>query len=778
MLSAMAIQPSERTVRPTLFFSADPRLLSVRILSFAAVVYAFLAGFHTVQDFDLGWQLATGRWVVQHHRVFSVDVFSYTASGQPWIYPVLSGTTLYLVYLTGGYALLTWLGAFASAGTVALLLRRNSLAVAALALVAAPLIANRTQPRAEMFTTVFFPAFLTLLWRYHRSGNARLWLLPVLMVLWVNLHPGFVAGIALCLAYVLLELLSFPIDARSEKSVRLRKACPWLAATVAATLINPWGPFVYSAVWMQQRAQALHTAWVVEWQSVRVSWANLIQALQWRDPQSSFWWLALVAVVAIGIALWRRQWGAVLLLAAAVYLGIQHMRLQALFACIVVVVGGGIVEDLVDARTPVISKVRRKQKSHAPNLHWSTALALGLSVVLLVLTGLRSADLISNRYYMRSNQLANFGSGLSWWYPQRAVDFIVREKLPGNIFNGYALGGYLTWRLFPAYRDYIDSRALPFGPDLFFRAYDLGSEPPNSPAWQLEADARGINTILVPLSRYQGMTLFPHLSDFCRSKVWKPVYVDGVAGVFVRVTPQSSSLLSRLQIDCGTLKFTPPTRQTKSSMFNFAANAGGVLYSLERYPEALTELDRAQSLFADNASVHLFRGLVFQQMGQDREAETEFRTSVQLEPSDQAWFDLGLFYMTQKRYSEAVEVFRQSTENSSRPHEMWMMLGQAYLGLHDPQRALEAFDKAVESSPFGTEGKSLGATFYSFIATGRAKAWFQLGDVAKAVGFQEEAVRIAPQDGKLWLGLSNLYQVQGQISKASEARMRANALAH
>src|ERR1700749_525007 len=73
------------------------------LLSAVALIYAFLTGFHTLQDFDLGWQLASGRWVVQHHQIFSTNVFSYTAHGVPWIYPVLSGVLFYLIYLAGGY---------------------------------------------------------------------------------------------------------------------------------------------------------------------------------------------------------------------------------------------------------------------------------------------------------------------------------------------------------------------------------------------------------------------------------------------------------------------------------------------------------------------------------------------------------------------------------------------------------------------------------------------------------------------------------------------------
>ncbi len=125
--------------------------------------------------------------------------------------------------------------------------------------------------------------------------------------------------------------------------------------------------------------------------------------------------------------------------------------------------------------------------------------------------------------------------------------------------------------------------------------------------------------------------------------------------------------------------------RARAELFNAWANAGAVLYSLERYPEALTFLDRAQSVFTENANVHFLRALVFQQMGRGQEAEEEFRASLNLEKSDETWFDLGLFYMTEKRYADAAQIFQQSAESSSRPHEMWMMLGQAELQLHAAQ---------------------------------------------------------------------------------------------
>ena len=188
------------------------------------------------------------------------------------------------------------------------------------------------------------------------------------------------------------------------------------------------------------------------------------------------------------------------------------------------------------------------------------------------------------------------------------------------------------------------------------------------------------------------------------------------------------------------------------------------------FPGAHSQGDSLDEL---HANLRLLRALALQDTPRNAEAENEFLTSIRLHPDDESWFDLGLFYMTQKRHAEAAEVFRRSAQSSSRPHDMWMMLGQAYLQMRQPSQALEAFDKAVDSSPFREAGASLGAGFNSLVATGRAKAWYQLGDVARAVSFQEDAVKAAPNDPKLWMGLADLYQAQGRVAEAEQARSHA-----
>ena len=188
--------------------------------------------------------------------------------------------------------------------TVALLLRRGSAATAAIAIIAVTIIAGRTAPRADMFTVIVFAAFLSLLWENYQTSKAQLWLLPLLMIAWVNCHLGFVAGLGLMAAFVGIDLLEmiFAGARRVEALSRLRHAWPWYAATVVATLVNPWGWGIYSALIRQNRAMALHSAWIAEWGRVPLNWPSATAILLFRNTRSSFYLLLAIAALAVVVA--------------------------------------------------------------------------------------------------------------------------------------------------------------------------------------------------------------------------------------------------------------------------------------------------------------------------------------------------------------------------------------------------------------------------------------------------------------------------------------------
>jgi Tfp pilus assembly protein PilF len=738
------------------------------VLAAIALMYALLAGLRTVSDFDLGWQLATGRWLAQHHHISSTDVFSYTAQGELWIYPVGSGLLLYAAYLLGGYALLSWLGALACVATVALLLRRSSAASAGIAILAVPLIAWRTAPRADMFTVVLFAAVLSLLWENYQTGRARLWLLPLLMLAWVNLHFGFAAGLALIVAYVGVELSETVFDEVRRRAAiqRLRRAFGWLAGAVLVTLANPWGWGIYRALMRQQRAAGQQQLNIGEWSSVPMTWTAFSSALSLRQTQGAIYLLLVIAVIATVLALLRRQLGAAILLLASTYPPVHHVRMGALFACVVVVVGGPVLTAAIVELGP---RIRRPQMRLTAA--WA---AVGL---LAALAALRSFDLVTNRHYFRVVDESTFGAGLGWWFPERAAEFIERENLPGEIFNTYDEGSYLTWKLGPRRRDYIDGRDTLFGVTRMHRAGQLLQLSPDSAAWQQEADRYNINTIILPLARFDGVQLL-QLKGFCDSRGWQPVYLDEISMVLVRRTPQTEALIQRFPVDCATATLpSAPLDHSAAGSFNQSANAANLLAVLGRTSEALSATDDALQVFPDSPSVHWLRGNIFSATGHRSDAEQEYVTAVSLEPSEVAWTALANFYQREGRIPETIHAWQQAGKLSSRPDLVQLKLAQFYLHIQQPQLTLQALDKAVRSAPADALATTEGRSLRFDVAQGRAAAWGSLGDLKQATSFQEEAVRLAPDAADAWSHLAKLYQRQGQFENQYRAEERAAKLA-
>jgi tetratricopeptide (TPR) repeat protein len=749
-------------------------------LAAVALIYAFCAGLRTAGDFDLGWQLAAGRYVVQHYQIPSTELFSYTVPGTEWIYPAFSGVLLYLAYALGGFAALSWLNTLACCGTVAALVCAGRKSTATLAILAVPIIAFRTTPRAELFTTVLFAVLLCLLWRHYRSERGPLWLLPIIFLAWANLHLGFVAGLALLCAYVLFELCDcLLLERRAAALARLKRATPWIVASFVATLINPWGLRIYEAVLRQNRVVRLHSAVIGEWSAVHFNALAWDQATNARDPESGNWWLIGIAVAAILALLWKRRIGPAIVLGAAIYLSLAHVRFQALFAVLVVVLGGWAFSLLTKRQGKNLEESEnRDTPSNRRSSRASPSLAWSLAGILACLVTLHISDLVTDRYYLRAGQISLFGAGESWWFPERATEFLLREHLPGRVFHDYSLGGYLTFRLAPNYQDFVDGRFIPFGEKLFAEQGNMMTLPPDSAEWKQKADQWGIQTLIFSVARFAGLGSFP-LQAYCESETWKPVYLDDTAAIFVRNLPQNAETIQHLGIHCRSVRISAPLAaagasfRARAERYNFLVNTASILYFLGRDAETGQALQQAEQIFGSDANEHLLRGQLSQADGRVAEAESQYKLAIELSPSDAAWRALATLYMDQKRYAEAARCEENAAGLSLSPHERFRGVGQIYLAAHEPQKALAAFDHAERVSPHLGDESEIGMAFHAQIAQGRARAYQQLGDLTKAVQFQGEAVKLTPRNAAAWNALADLYQAAGDSAKADAARAQA-----
>ncbi len=204
-------------------------------LAVSAALFALAVGL-PASDPDTWWHLASGRWMVEHRDVLRVDVFSSTATGEPYaLGEWLGEVVLYLIFAAASWPGLLVLRA-ALVAVAAFAVTRSALRAAppAIAIPVAAVALLLSKPiwtdRPQLFTLALFPVLLELLLSARAGSRAALVAAVPLLFVWSDLHAGYALGLAL--------LWLFAIDAFLER----RATAPLLVTAVVATLLLSANP--------------------------------------------------------------------------------------------------------------------------------------------------------------------------------------------------------------------------------------------------------------------------------------------------------------------------------------------------------------------------------------------------------------------------------------------------------------------------------------------------------------------------------------------------------
>ena len=627
-----------------------------------------------------------------------------------------------------------------------------------------------------MFTVVLFAAYLSILWQNYETNRAPLWLLPVLMIAWVNLHLGFIAGLLLMAAFAGFDMLNIVASParRSETLQRLRHTVPWIAVTAVCTLVNPWGWGLFRAILRQNRAMGEHSQLISEWAKAKWNWSGTIPSFVHSPVDHTLTVLMVIVMIAALVAVWERRWTEAILLMGAMYESMQHVRMEALTACTVVVVAGA-----------VFSALATRMTTRWPRSRWQPIAAVAATALIVLLAVLRSTQFVTDRAYLARNSLNGFGAGPGWWFPIGAAEFMNRENLPANVFNSYDEGGFLVWKVGLKYRDYIDGRAIPFGEQAIPREEQLLGESVASADWQQEADRYNINTLVLPLMGNE--IPLEQLPDLCYGDHWTPVYLDELSIVLVRRRPENEPLINRLQVNCANEPLPGKPLDDQPRSFQKWLNTAHVLHILRRDSEALSAAEHAFRIFPDSAELLRVRGSIFYASSRRTEAEQDWLAALDLAPDPAVWFELGELYEKQDRIPDAIHAWEQAvvlTSNNGanqNPAERTirsrscLKLARLYVMAGKPRAALQALDEA-ESSASPAMLNATGRSLTFDVAQGRAAAWRSLGDLQQATAFEEEAVKLDPNAADAWSHLAKLYAKQGRADDQRRAEAHASAL--
>jgi tetratricopeptide (TPR) repeat protein len=472
--------------------------------------------------------MAAGREIVRTGALLSVDPFSMSAGGRPWIdVHWIFQLATFAIHRFGGLAalvlvkcLLVGIGALALQATVRRHLGpRLRWHFVSACLIALFCVRHLIVVRPIVVTLLFLAFFFRALERFRCEGRPQaLQALPLLQIVWVNVQGLFALGPLLVGAYLLGGILptavvqppasahATPIPSAKQRHGVLAMS---LALCIAASCVTPYG----------LRAFALATELFLRILPghLNVYAANIAENLPPMAREGSisdeFWHLKwFVALLAASFLLAGRR---VVLAHAILVTGLVALALAAnrnVLLLYWLATPIAVMNVAPKARSWLRVAARGRIRAHLR----------GLSFVVV------AAPLVLIGAALRAEP--SFAEPAPFRFPVQSARMLAAWPQGGTLFAADHYGGYLIWELFPPYKPYIDTRLVLRTPEEFSEYLGLADHPERFDNFQKR---HGFDYVLLPTAypdRY--LDLVAHLYA---SSHWKLVFTDGTECMFARL---------------------------------------------------------------------------------------------------------------------------------------------------------------------------------------------------------------------------------------------------
>lgn len=393
-----------------------------------AVMIAFTA--QTQADADLWGHVLFGRDIVAARAIPRADAYSFTADlpwiNHEWLSEILmyrafqaagsAGLVLLKMLLVGGLLWLVWLEGRRSGA-------RTFAAGWVVLFTAVGAILQTLNVRPQLFSLVLFGGLLAILTRAEEGQRRMLVAIPPLMLVWVNLHGGWIVGAGVLGLWSVLRL--WTPDRRKRDLLPLAA----LVAGLAATAVNPYGVgmwrFLYQTV-------GLGRADIIEWSPFYRLGVGYLA-----------FWIGVASIVGLSVALYQPtvSWKRVAMVALLGLMSLQVARLMAFF----VIVAAFLLNRPLAALLPRVVGRPALSAGASPKLERFAVLAI--ASILLTSAVIVAAERV-RCLPLNEDDLPE---------PQ-ALQFARSYGLRGRVLTFFNWGEYVIWHLSPDVRVSIDGR--------------------------------------------------------------------------------------------------------------------------------------------------------------------------------------------------------------------------------------------------------------------------------------------------------------------------------
>lgn len=423
------------------------RLRWLRLLALAALLtfvgaVSFQLKFSVI-DLDVWWHLKVGDWVIQHaafphHGILSRSAASRSWAAYSWGYEVLL-SRFYSWFGLVGIGLYGTLLTLIVAFSIYWMVRRlsgNFWFSILLAVLGCYSFLFLMMPRPVFFSIALLCVTLTLLLQAQRDGDVRqLYWLPLIFLLWANLHIQFIYGLAVVGLFVVANLAErwaarFGMFSASIAESRLsgRTLLVILGGCILAPFISPYSYHLYGIIFAYSQSQLIYT---------------IIKELQ-----------------PLGFRAYENY--AELLLAGAAFFAIAWRRRIDLFKLALMVMAAVVafrtMRDSWFMSVAAVACIADKETEAAQRDEPETPLELaGVFLTIAILLFILAPGL--------DFTFRGMDRTITGMFPVEAVNFVHQNRIPGPLYNNFDWGGFLTWYM-SDYPVVIDGRTDLYGDQL------------------------------------------------------------------------------------------------------------------------------------------------------------------------------------------------------------------------------------------------------------------------------------------------------------------------
>lgn len=543
----------------------------ILLLALAAIFSFFVLKKIDLTTVDLGRHIRNGQdFFAGNFGFLRANFYSFTNADFPFLnHHWATGIIFFLIFKLAGFYGLHLFFLFLGLASFFLMFflaekETNTKTAFLLSLMLIPLLSYRKEIRAEIFSCFFAVSFFWLLWQ-HRKGvvsDKMLFIIPVLEILWVNIHIYFFLGIAIIGAF-LLERVIFPIISKIKTKTilsakKLKTIFIVFLSSIAAMLVNPFGirgvlhPLnVYNnygyrvleeqSIWFLEKLNIVHPVFLLFKVVLFLVFLSFVLVLIKNTRKFSI----VMFFLALGFG-------------AMACVSIRNITLFGFFALPILAVNIKILffqkkesPTSVDnePRTAGCQEECAEKERNIPlqsccNIRGEEINFSFKKSIIVMLVIVFCATVIYTYQQCVLAQQGNFGIGLVR-DNGRSAEFFKEKNIRGPIFNNYDIGGYLIFHLYPQERVFVDNRPEVYPSSFFNDAYIPMQE--NDELWKEQDEKYNFNAIFFSHQDYT-----PWGQAFLISRIndpaWSPVFADDYAIIFLKRNEENKDIIEKYEI--------------------------------------------------------------------------------------------------------------------------------------------------------------------------------------------------------------------------------------